>query len=173
MFIQLLVTIVGAIMVMNGWLTAGSLVAFLAILTLVAVSGNNLTRKVVPSLISASGGVRRIQEVLDTDPTTVDAPDATIMPRFFDAIRFQNVSFGYSSETLNLEQVDLTIPAGNSVAIVGPSGSGKSTMINLICIGQIHLAQMPSLFSEWKSPNDGVSPAKMSATRVVHSSVNV
>ena len=78
----------------------------------------------------ASG--RRIFAVLDSVPTVRCAPAPQPVTGFRDAIRFERVSFGYEQETVVLRDIDLTIPRGEIVALVGPSGSGKSTLISLI-----------------------------------------
>jgi ATP-binding cassette subfamily B protein len=76
--------------------------------------------------------MQRVNELLNERSKVVDAPDARTLGRFSREIRFENVNFSYTGEQVNLREVDLTIPAGQSVAVVGPSGSGKSTILNLI-----------------------------------------
>jgi subfamily B ATP-binding cassette protein MsbA len=74
---------------------------------------------------------RRIFEVLDTQPEIMDKPGAGSMQRGFRTIEFKNISFAYESSTV-LKNIDLTVPAGQTVAIVGKSGGGKTTMVNLL-----------------------------------------
>lgn len=73
----------------------------------------------------------RIFEVLDTEVSIRDKGNAQNFPQFNKSIEFQNVSFGYQEKTI-IENFNLTIQKGETVALVGPSGSGKSTIANLL-----------------------------------------
>lgn len=73
----------------------------------------------------------RVLSLIDEKSQIVNAPDATVLTSFEDNIRFENVSFSYTDKTI-LNNVNLTIPKGSTVALVGPSGGGKSTMMDLI-----------------------------------------
>ncbi len=131
-FIQIAVTIIGALMAINGDLSAGSLVAFLSILGVVSKDTYEFAKKDVPALVEAGSGLRRIDEILQVMPAVTDSAAARPLPRLAQNICFENVDFGYSSEQTILRQVTLTIPQGQSVAFVGPSGSGKSTVLSLL-----------------------------------------
>lgn len=74
---------------------------------------------------------RRIFEVLDTKPEIKDRPDAGTVSRDFKTIEFRNVSFGYEGKNV-LHNIDLSVRAGETIAIVGKSGGGKTTLVNLI-----------------------------------------
>lgn len=74
---------------------------------------------------------QRILEVIDTPNQLADAPDAQPKPSFDREIRFNNVSFRYQEKWV-LRNVDLSIPKGRSIALVGQSGSGKTTLANLV-----------------------------------------
>ena len=74
---------------------------------------------------------QRIFEILDADVSIKDNPNAKTIEAFEDKIEFKNVSFGYGDETI-IENFNLTINKGESVALVGQSGSGKSTLANLL-----------------------------------------
>ncbi|EAR12684.1 ABC transporter, ATP-binding protein, MsbA family [Polaribacter irgensii 23-P] len=73
----------------------------------------------------------RIMEVLHTEDSIRDAPNATIKEEFKAHIEFKNISFKYK-DTYVLKDFSLTIKKGETVALVGQSGSGKSTLANLI-----------------------------------------
>lgn len=74
----------------------------------------------------------RVFGIIDHERRLVDAPDAKPLKLTKGEIMFDHVSFGYEAEQSVLRDVALTVPAGQTVALVGPSGAGKSTMINLV-----------------------------------------
>src|SRR4051812_15759382 len=77
----------------------------------------------------------KIFELLDEEPEIVDKPEAIELPRVNGEIRFEDVCFSYGSgddAALALCDVDLTIPPGMTVALVGPTGAGKSTFVKLV-----------------------------------------
>ncbi|CAN5667526.1 ABC transporter ATP-binding protein [soil metagenome] len=80
----------------------------------------------------AMGSVRRVFEILDTQPSVADSPHATVLPPIQGAIKFDAASFSYESKIPVLENVSLEIQPGEIIAVVGPSGAGKSTLFNLI-----------------------------------------
>jgi ATP-binding cassette subfamily B protein len=129
--IQLVTMGVGAFMVMKGHLSLGSLLAFTGLLGNVLGPMQGFSG-LLQGLQQATGGMRRIDELLAEEPQVVDAPAAAPLPRFGQEIRFEDVSFSYTGEQMNLKNVSLTIAAGQKVAFVGPSGCGKSTLLSLI-----------------------------------------
>ncbi|HUU46838.1 MAG TPA: ABC transporter ATP-binding protein [Acidobacteriota bacterium] len=74
----------------------------------------------------------RIFEALDTPVDLYDLPGARLLIRFEEAVTYRNVGFRYGDGDWVLQDIDLTIPRGSSVALVGPSGGGKSTLCDLL-----------------------------------------
>lgn len=74
---------------------------------------------------------QRIFELLDTNILIKDKENAVEIPSFQDKIEFKNVSFGYAEKNV-IQNLNLTIHKGETIALVGPSGSGKSTIANLV-----------------------------------------
>src|SRR5262249_5687942 len=85
-----------------------------------------------PSLLEGSAGMERLLDVLEETPSVKDGKDGKALPALSEAIELRGVTFGYTDDSTNLEDVSLTIPKGHSVAFVGASGSGKSTVLNLV-----------------------------------------
>lgn len=79
----------------------------------------------------AIAAAERIFEVLDTPSTVLEHPRARILPAFHHEIVYEHVSFDYDSQPA-LRSVSLTIPFGETIALVGPSGGGKTTFVNLL-----------------------------------------
>jgi subfamily B ATP-binding cassette protein MsbA len=73
----------------------------------------------------------RVLALIDEKPLIVDAPDAIAIAGFNDCVEFKNVSFAYEEKAI-LSGINLRIPKGKTVALVGPSGGGKSTLMDLI-----------------------------------------
>ena len=121
----------GATLAVRGELSVGGLVAVIDLLWFIVANLHALS-KVLPPMQRASGGMLRIQEVLEAQEQVVDRPDARALPPFSDAIRFENVSFGRGDSAPALTSVTAAIRSGESVVIVGPSGSGKSTLLGLL-----------------------------------------
>ena len=79
-------------------------------------------------------GFERFMEMISVVPDIKDAPDAQPMQEVKGEISFENVSFHYAdSDQMVLNHVNLEVPAGEYVALVGSSGAGKSTLVNLAC----------------------------------------
>jgi subfamily B ATP-binding cassette protein MsbA len=78
------------------------------------------------------GAAKRIFEILDTEERVCEYPNAKPFPGLQSTLRFRDVSFSYDSEKPVLTHINLSVQAGQIVALAGPSGTGKTTIINLI-----------------------------------------
>ncbi len=115
-----------------GAITSGTLILFLGYLKMFYQPIRDLS-KLANLLNSASAGAERIQEVLDAAPEVVESHASYHGPtRFKGNITYENVVFGYTPNRPILKGINLHIPAGKKVALVGLSGGGKTTLVKLI-----------------------------------------
>ncbi len=84
------------------------------------------------TLLKSSASADRFLEVLDADEVILEKPNAFVLPGFNDKIEFHDVCFSYTKDLNVLSHIDLTVPKGMTVAIVGPSGAGKTTLVDLL-----------------------------------------
>jgi len=87
---------------------------------------------IVESYPQGFAGFKRYVELMETEPDVADAPDAVKLGAFQREIAFDKVSFSYETDRKVLQQVDLVIRKGETVAFVGPSGAGKTTLCSLV-----------------------------------------
>jgi ATP-binding cassette, subfamily B, bacterial MsbA len=117
--------------VIDGQLGVGTLTGFL--LYGVTIGGSLATiAGLYGQFREGTGAVTRVFEILDTEPTITDAPDAATLDAVAGAIELDGVSFAYDGVHDVLRDVHLDIRAGEILALVGPSGSGKTTLVGLI-----------------------------------------
>ncbi len=131
---RIAVLFTGTWLVINKQVTPGDIVMFLAYIGMLYQP----VMEMITISVAMQQGLSRMQrffDILDTKPNVYDLPGAVEMPPLKHAIELKNVSFTYdgsdgSSEVI--QNVNLTITAGQKIAVVGPTGAGKSTLANLI-----------------------------------------
>lgn len=121
----------GTYLVINGELTAGSLLVFLSYLKAAFKPLQNFT-KYSGRIAKASAAGERVIDIFNKEPDVTDLPDAIAAPSFSGAVRFEGVSFNYEADHPVLSGVDIDVQPGELVALVGASGAGKSTIMEMI-----------------------------------------
>ncbi|RRN49196.1 ABC transporter ATP-binding protein [Streptococcus suis] len=138
----------GALRIMAGNFTVGSLTTFLNYASQYSKPFNDIS-SVLSELQSALACADRLFAILALDSIDDQAERKIDSEELKGAISFDNVSFSYSPDRSLIEHLDIDVKAGQKVAIVGPTGAGKSTMINLlmrfydVTAGQIVLDGVP------------------------------
>jgi subfamily B ATP-binding cassette protein MsbA len=121
----------GGHQVLTGQTTAGAFFSFFAAMMMAykpLKSVSNMNSGVQTGLAATT----RLYKVLDDEPLIVDKKNAIQLNDIKGAIAFENVNFGYLKEKLALDNINLEIKAGSTVALVGHSGGGKSTIMSMI-----------------------------------------
>ncbi len=127
---------IGGVVWYGGWSvivggrTQGEFMAFMAAMFLMYGPFKGLSRTYT-SVHQGLAGAERVFEMLDEKPTITDKPDAKEAKPFNRRMEFKDVSFAYADAPV-LKRINLTIEAGQMVALVGMSGVGKSTLVDLI-----------------------------------------
>lgn len=127
----ILVAIQGGILVLRGAITLGDVQAFFLYVTQIS-DPISRTSYILTKLQETVSALHRIYDVLDTPP---EHNTTSKSPTHFGTngtIQFNDVSFGYTADTIVMKHISFTIPGGSRVAIVGPTGAGKTTLVNLI-----------------------------------------
>jgi ATP-binding cassette subfamily B protein len=124
----------GARSVFEGTVTAGQLAQFLVYALMASGALTNVS-EVMGMLATISGATERLTEILDTEPTIQDPVNPVALPiPALGTVAFEHVDFGYQTggHELVLTDLNFTVGAGETVALVGASGSGKSTTLSLL-----------------------------------------
>ncbi len=125
------IAVVGGLRVASGSMSLGDVQAFIQYsrqftqpLTQVASMANLMQ--------SGVASAERVFEVLDEPEQRPEAPSPVLLPEPRGRVAFEDVSFSYSPEVPLIEDLDLVVEPGQTVAIVGPTGAGKTTLVNLV-----------------------------------------
>lgn len=123
---------IGGTAVLGESISAGVLVAFVLYIDRYFEPIRDLSRR-FDTLQSTMAGGERILALLDTEVDVKDAPDARPLPPIRGEVTFENVSFHYPDDpALVLQNINLHVPAGSTVALVGETGAGKTTLVKLV-----------------------------------------
>jgi ABC-type multidrug transport system fused ATPase/permease subunit len=134
------IVLYGGMQAINGHITVGTVVAFVAALSNLFEPIQQLSQ-LYATYQSGMAALEKIFQLLGVKPDLTDRPDAFELERIRGEVRFEDVSFAYAlrrgeeeggEAVLALEHVDLMIPPGQTVALVGATGAGKSTMAKLV-----------------------------------------
>jgi ATP-binding cassette subfamily B protein len=131
MLAQAAVLLVGARMVASGGLSTGSFVSFTLYLGMLVMPLRSLGMWIGQAQRATASG-ERIFQVMDEPEDVADRPGAVELPPGGGLIRFENVGFEYLPGQQVLDGIDLEIPAGKTIAVIGHTGSGKTTLTALV-----------------------------------------
>jgi ATP-binding cassette subfamily B protein len=125
------VILVGGVMTINGVLTLGEFVQFYLYLAILTFPFRSIGMLIGSAQRAVASG-QRVFEILDTEPQLAEPTHPVPLPAGGGHVRMAGITFGYDPAVPVLHDLDLDIPAGRTVAIIGPTGSGKSTITQLI-----------------------------------------
>jgi len=114
----------------NSAITAANFIAYIVVFSQIISPAKSFSQGFY-SLQKGMASADRIFEVLDAEEVIVEKPDALSLPEFKDSIVYNDVNFHYNENDV-LKNINLTIPKGKMIALVGESGGGKSTMVDLL-----------------------------------------
>jgi ATP-binding cassette subfamily B protein len=134
------IVLYGGYQAIEGTITAGTVVAFIGALSNLFEPIQQLSQ-LYTTYQSGMAALEKIFQLLDERTDLPESPDAPALPRIAGEIRFDGVSFAYARRrgtdadaplALALDDIELTVPPGQTVALVGATGAGKSTMAKLV-----------------------------------------
>lgn len=130
-FSYVLVIIVGAALALNGHISIGIIVAFMAYVRIFSQPLSQIAQGIT-SLQQASAAMGRVFEFLDEEEMADESHKERQLTNMKGEVVFNQVSFGYTPERTIIHDFSATAHAGQKVAIVGPTGAGKTTIVNLL-----------------------------------------
>ena len=130
------ILILGGLAVIQGELLSSVFVLYVILFARLVPPVQSIVR-VYNNLQKANAAATRIFEIMDADESIIEKDNAVVLQGFTTAIQYRNVSFAYRTDShadpvYVLRNIDLDIPCGQTLAIVGPSGAGKTTLVDLL-----------------------------------------
>lgn len=126
------IVIYSGLRVQTGSMSIGSIYAFVSYVTFMLWPIQEMARVYAEMQLAIASG-ERVFSLMDTQPEIVDRPGAMDPGTLRGEIVFEDVDFYYTPEQPVLTSFNLTVPQGQTVALVGATGAGKSTIVNLLC----------------------------------------
>jgi ATP-binding cassette subfamily B protein len=123
--------VVGGIFVTRGTIQIGDIQAFIQYARQFSMPIVQ-TAQIANIIQSTIASAERVFELLDEPEEQPDAADDIVIHSPKGAIKFQNVKFGYKEDLVLIENMNIDVKQGQTIAIVGPTGAGKTTLINLL-----------------------------------------
>ena len=127
---NVIILIAGGLFLYSGRISFGDYSTFIVSVNLFINPVNTLIN-FMEQYQNGVSGFKRFQEIMDEQPET-DAPDAKVLDHVEGNIEFRDVSYSYNDSQEVLTHVNLSIPKGRKLALVGPSGGGKTTLCHLL-----------------------------------------
>jgi len=126
------IVLYGGGMILDGTskLSGGDFIAYIAIFSQVMRPAKAIS-DAFSNIHSGIAAGERVLELIDEKPLINDAEDAVTVTSFDEGIKFEDVSFAYGDRTV-LSNINIMVPKGKTIALVGPSGGGKSTLMDMI-----------------------------------------
>jgi ATP-binding cassette, subfamily B, multidrug efflux pump len=125
------VSVVGAVLVTRGVIQIGDVQAFIQYARQFSQPITQLS-SIANIIQSTIASAERVFELLDEDEDVPDAKHAVTLTNPRGEVEFYHVDFGYNPDTIIIEDLNLYVKAGQTIAIVGPTGAGKTTLVNLL-----------------------------------------
>ncbi|EEL61901.1 ABC transporter [Bacillus cereus F65185] len=125
------VCIVGALLVTNGVITIGTIVAFMVYIRLFTQPLSQLAQAAT-NLQSTAAASERVFEFLEEEELSNESEKTMRLDNVKGDVEFKHVKFGYDKDRLIIKDFSAKVNAGQKVAIVGPTGAGKTTLVNLL-----------------------------------------
>lgn len=125
------ICVIGGVLAISGKIEIGDITAFLVYSKLFTHPIQNISRT-INQLQSALASFERIFNLLDEEELIPDTATKTLGDNIEGKVEFKNVSFRYTEDKPLIEDMNLVVEPGQTVAIVGPTGAGKTTIVNLL-----------------------------------------
>jgi ATP-binding cassette subfamily B protein len=126
-----IISVVGGILVTRRAIQIGDILAFVQY-SRQFTQPINQTANIANIIQSTVASAERVFEILDEPEEEPDRADARILESTNGEVKFENVSFSYKPESPLIQNLNINVKAGQTIAIVGPTGAGKTTLVNLL-----------------------------------------